>query len=207
MKVTLDLLKLHSDLTRHRGFKFISYAVWWIRQSILQALAEQSRIVRLPLNKIGAINKINKAFSQLEQTYEREPNADEIADLLEISEGEVKDSLRNSGRHVSMDAPVVQGEDMNMYDLLKNDDGTTPETGLMHDSLRQEIERSISTLTLREADVIRYYFGLNNANALTLEEIGEKFDLTRERVRQIKEKAIKRLKHTSRSKILKTYLG
>jgi RNA polymerase primary sigma factor len=203
----LGLIKAAQRFDETRGFKFISYAVWWIRQSILQALAEQSRIVRLPLNKIGAINKINKAFSQLEQTYEREPNADEIADLLEISEGEVKDSLRNSGRHVSMDAPVVQGEDMNMYDLLKNDDGTTPETGLMHDSLRQEIERSISTLTLREADVIRYYFGLNNANALTLEEIGEKFDLTRERVRQIKEKAIKRLKHTSRSKILKTYLG
>ena len=173
----------------------------------LQALAEQSRIVRLPLNKIGAINKINKAFSQLEQTYEREPNADEIADLLEISEGEVKDSLRNSGRHVSMDAPVIQGEETNMYDLMKNDDGTTPETGLMHDSLKKEIERSISTLTSREADVIRYYFGLNEVNALTLEEIGEKFDLTRERVRQIKEKAIKRLKHTSRSKILKTYLG
>jgi RNA polymerase primary sigma factor len=203
----LGLIKAAQRFDETRGFKFISYAVWWIRQSILQALAEQSRIVRLPLNKIGAINKINKAFSQLEQTYEREPNADEIADLLEISEGEVKDSLRNSGRHVSMDAPVVQGEDMNMYDLIKNDDGTTPETGLMHDSLRQEIERSISTLTLREADVIRYYFGLNNANALTLEEIGEKFDLTRERVRQIKEKAIKRLKHTSRSKILKTYLG
>ena len=203
----LGLIKAAQRFDETRGFKFISYAVWWIRQSILQALAEQSRIVRLPLNRIGAINKINKAFSQLEQTYEREPNADEIADLLEISEGEVKDSLRNSGRHVSMDAPVVQGEDMNMYDLLKNDDGTTPETGLMHDSLRQEIERSISTLTLREADVIRYYFGLNNANALTLEEIGEKFDLTRERVRQIKEKAIKRLKHTSRSKILKTYLG
>jgi RNA polymerase primary sigma factor len=203
----LGLIKAAQRFDETRGFKFISYAVWWIRQSILQALAEQSRIVRLPLNKIGAINKINKAFSQLEQTYEREPNADEIADLLEISEGEVKDSLRNSGRHVSMDAPVIQGEDMNMYDLLKNDDGTTPETGLMHDSLRQEIERSISTLTLREADVIRFYFGLNNANALTLEEIGEKFDLTRERVRQIKEKAIKRLKHTSRSKILKTYLG
>ncbi len=203
----LGLIKAAQRFDETRGFKFISYAVWWIRQSILQALAEQSRIVRLPLNKIGAINKINKAFSQLEQTYEREPNADEIADLLEISEGEVKDSLRNSGRHVSMDAPVIQGEDMNMYDLMKNDDGTTPESGLMHDSLRQEIERSISTLTLREADVIRYYFGLNNSIALTLEEIGEKFDLTRERVRQIKEKAIKRLKHTSRSKILKTYLG
>lgn len=203
----LGLIKAAQRFDETRGFKFISYAVWWIRQSILQALAEQSRIVRLPLNKIGAINKINKAFSQLEQTYEREPNPDEIADLLEISEGEVKDSLRNSGRHVSMDEPIIQGEDTNMYDLLKNDDANTPETGLLYDSLRKEIDRSISTLTQREADVLRYYFGLNGEHALTLEEIGEKFDLTRERVRQIKEKAVRRLKHTSRSKILKTYLG
>jgi RNA polymerase primary sigma factor len=203
----LGLIKAAQRFDETRGFKFISYAVWWIRQSILQALAEQSRIVRLPLNKIGAINKINKAFSQLEQTYEREPNPDEIADLLEISEGEVKESLRNSGRHVSMDAPIVQGEETNMYDVLRNDDGITPETGLLYDSLRKEIDRAISTLTPRESDVIRYYFGLNGEHALTLEEIGEKFDLTRERVRQIKEKAIRRLKHTSRSKILKTYLG
>jgi RNA polymerase primary sigma factor len=203
----LGLIKAAQRFDETRGFKFISYAVWWIRQSILQALAEQSRIVRLPLNKIGAINKINKAFSQLEQTYEREPNPDEIADLLEISEGEVKESLRNSGRHVSMDAPIVQGEETNMYDVLRNDDGPTPETGLLYDSLRKEIDRAISTLTPREADVIRLYFGLNGEHALTLEEIGEKFDLTRERVRQIKEKAIRRLKHTSRSKILKTYLG
>jgi len=203
----LGLIKAAQRFDETRGFKFISYAVWWIRQSILQALAEQSRIVRLPLNKIGSINKINKAFSQLEQTYEREPNPDEIADLLEISEGEVKESLRNSGRHVSMDAPVIQGEDTNMYDLLRNEDGTTPETALLYDSLRREIERAISTLTPREADVIRYYFGLNGEHANTLEEIGEKFDLTRERVRQIKEKAIRRLKHTSRCKILKTYLG
>ncbi|HNW97815.1 MAG TPA: sigma-70 family RNA polymerase sigma factor [Bacteroidales bacterium] len=203
----LGLIKAAQRFDETRGFKFISYAVWWIRQSILQALAEQSRIVRLPLNKIGAINKINKAFSQLEQTYEREPNPDEIADLLEISEGEVKESLRNSGRHVSMDAPIVQGEETNMYDVLRNDDGPTPETGLLYDSLRKEIDRAISTLTPREADVIRFYFGLNGEHALTLEEIGEKFDLTRERVRQIKEKAIRRLKHTSRSKILKTYLG
>jgi len=203
----LGLIKAAQRFDETRGFKFISYAVWWIRQSILQALAEQSRIVRLPLNKIGAINKINKAFSQLEQAYEREPNPDEIADLLEISEGEVKESLRNSGRHVSMDAPIVQGEETNMYDVLRNDDGSTPETGLLYDSLRKEIDRAISTLTPREADVIRYYFGLNGEHALTLEEIGEKFDLTRERVRQIKEKAIRRLKHTSRSKILKTYLG
>ena len=203
----LGLIKAAQRFDETRGFKFISYAVWWIRQSILQALAEQSRIVRLPLNKIGAINKINKAFSQLEQTYEREPNPDEIADLLEISEGEVKESLRNSGRHVSMDAPIIQGEDTNMYDLLKNDDSNTPETGLLYDSLRKEIDRVISTLTMREADVLRYYFGLNGEHALTLEEIGEKFDLTRERVRQIKEKAVRRLKNTSRSKILKTYLG
>jgi RNA polymerase primary sigma factor len=203
----LGLIKAAQRFDETRGFKFISYAVWWIRQSILQALAEQSRIVRLPLNKIGSINKINKAFSQLEQAYEREPNPDEIADLLEISEGEVKESLRNSGRHVSMDAPIVQGEDTNMYDLLRNEDGITPETGLLYDSLRKEIDRAISTLTPRESDVIRYYFGLNGEHSLTLEEIGEKFDLTRERVRQIKEKAIRRLKHTSRSKILKTYLG
>ncbi len=203
----LGLIKAAQRFDETRGFKFISYAVWWIRQSILQALAEQSRIVRLPLNKIGAINKINKAFSQLEQTYEREPNPDEIADLLEISESEVKESLRNSGRHVSMDAPIVQGEETNMYDVLRNDEGITPETGLLYDSLRKEIDRAISTLTPRESDVVRYYFGLNGEHALTLEEIGEKFDLTRERVRQIKEKAIRRLKHTSRSKILKTYLG
>ena len=203
----LGLIKAAQRFDETRGFKFISYAVWWIRQSILQALAEQSRIVRLPLNKIGSINKINKAFSQLEQAYEREPNPDEIADLLEISENEVKESLRNSGRHVSMDAPIIQGEEINMYDLLRNEDGITPETGLLFDSLRKEIDRAVSTLTPRESDVIRYYFGLNGEHANTLEEIGEKFDLTRERVRQIKEKAIRRLKHTSRSKILKTYLG
>ncbi|MEI7594849.1 MAG: sigma-70 family RNA polymerase sigma factor [Bacteroidota bacterium] len=203
----LGLIKAAQRFDETRGFKFISYAVWWIRQSILQALAEQSRIVRLPLNKIGSINKINKAFSQLEQEYEREPSADEIADLLELPENEVKESLRNSGRHVSMDAPLVQGEESNMYDVLRSDDSPSPETGLIKESLRREIERAISTLTPREADVIRLYFGLNGGHALTLEEIGERFDLTRERVRQIKEKAIRRLKHTTRSKILKTYLG
>jgi len=203
----LGLIKAAQRFDETRGFKFISYAVWWIRQSILQALAEQSRIVRLPLNKIGSINKINKAFSQLEQEYEREPSADEIADLLELPENEVKESLRNSGRHVSMDAPLVQGEESNMYDVLRSDDSPSPETGLIKESLRREIERAISTLTPREADVIRLYFGLNGEHALTLEEIGERFDLTRERVRQIKEKAIRRLKHTTRSKILKTYLG
>ncbi|MDP2423551.1 MAG: RNA polymerase sigma factor RpoD/SigA, partial [Bacteroidales bacterium] len=203
----LGLIKAAQRFDETRGFKFISYAVWWIRQSILQALAEQSRIVRLPLNKIGAINKINKAYAKLEQVYEREPNAEEIAELLEISENEVKDSMRNSGRHVSMDAPLVQDEDNNLYDVLKSDEVVTPETELMYDSLRKEIDRAISTLTQREADVVRYYFGLNGSHPMTLEEIGEKFELTRERVRQIKEKAIRRLKHTSRSKILKTYLG
>ncbi|MBK7029790.1 MAG: sigma-70 family RNA polymerase sigma factor [Bacteroidales bacterium] len=203
----LGLIKAAQRFDETRGFKFISYAVWWIRQSILQALAEQSRIVRLPLNKIGAINKINKAYAKLEQQYEREPNSDEIAVLLEISENEVKESMRNSGRHVSMDAPLVQDEDNTMYDVLRSEDGPTPETGLLYESLRKEIDRAISTLTPREADVIKLYFGLNGSHPLTLEEIGEKFDLTRERVRQIKEKAIRRLKHTSRSKILKTYLG
>ncbi|MHC1707941.1 MAG: RNA polymerase sigma factor RpoD/SigA [Bacteroidales bacterium] len=203
----LGLIKAAQRFDETRGFKFISYAVWWIRQSILQALAEQSRIVRLPLNKIGAINKINKAYAKLEQEYEREPNAEEIAGMLEISEQEVKESLRNSGRHVSMDAPLVQDEDNTMYDVLRSEDGPTPETDLLYDSLRKEIDRAISTLPPREADVIRLYFGLNGSHPMTLEEIGEKFDLTRERVRQIKEKAIRRLKHTSRSKILKTYLG
>jgi RNA polymerase primary sigma factor len=203
----LGLIKAAQRFDETRGFKFISYAVWWIRQSILQALAEQSRIVRLPLNKIGSINKINKAYAKLEQEYEREPNPEEIASMLEITETEVKESIKNSGRHVSMDAPLVQDEDNTMYDVLKNDDGPTPETKLMYDSLKKEIDRAISTLTPREADVIRLYFGLNQTHPMTLEEIGEKFDLTRERVRQIKEKAIRRLKHTSRSKILKTYLG
>jgi RNA polymerase primary sigma factor len=199
----LGLIKAAQRFDETRGFKFISYAVWWIRQSILQALAEQSRIVPLPLNKIGSINKINKAYAQLEQQFEREPNADEIATLLEISENEVKESLKNSGRHVSMDAPLVQDEDNTMYDVLKSEENTTPDTGLLYESLRKEIERAVSTLTQREADVIRLYFGLNGSHPMTLEEIGEKFDLTRERVRQIKEKAIRRLKHTSRSKILK----
>lgn len=203
----LGLIKAAQRFDETRGFKFISYAVWWIRQSILQALAEQSRIVRLPLNKIGSINKINKAYAKLEQEYEREPNFEEIAGILEISENEVKESLRNSGRHVSMDAPLVQDEENNMYDVLKNDDMATPDSGLLYESLRKEIDRAISTLTPREADVIRLYFGLEGQHPMTLEEIGEKFDLTRERVRQIKEKAIRRLKHTTRSKILKSYLG
>ena len=203
----LGLIKAAQRFDETRGFKFISYAVWWIRQSILQALAEQSRIVRLPLNKIGSINKINKALSKLEQEYEREPSAEEIAELLELTENDVKESMKNSGRHISMDAPLVQGEESNMYDVLRSNDSPSPEAGLINDSLRKEIDRALSTLTAREADVIKYYFGLNGEHAMTLEEIGEKFDLTRERVRQIKEKAIRRLKQTSRSKILKTYLG
>ena len=203
----LGLIKAAQRFDETRGFKFISYAVWWIRQSILQALAEQSRIVRLPLNKIGSINKINKTYAKLEQEFEREPNAEEIAEALDITEAEVKESMKNAGRHVSMDAPLVQDEDNNMYDVLKSDEVVTPETELLYESLRKEIDRAIGTLTPREADVVRLYFGLNGSHPMTLEEIGEKFDLTRERVRQIKEKAIRRLKHTSRSKILKSYLG
>lgn len=205
----LGLIKAAQRFDETRGFKFISYAVWWIRQSILQALAEQSRIVRLPLNKIGSINKINKAFSKLEQTHERIPTDDELAELLELSTDEVKQSIRYSGRHVSMDAPLKEGDDdsSSMYDVLIGEDSPNPESGLIKDSLRREIERSLTTLTPREADVVRLYFGLNGEHPLTLEEIGEQFDLTRERVRQIKEKAIRRLKHTSRSKLLKAYLG
>jgi RNA polymerase primary sigma factor len=205
----LGLIKAAQRFDETRGFKFISYAVWWIRQSILQALAEQSRIVRLPLNKIGAINKINRAFSKLEQEFEREPTADEISSILEITPQDVRDSMRTNSRHISMDAPLSAGEDNSstMYDLIENDDAPSPETGLLNESLRREIERSLRTLTSREAEVVKYFFGLNGQHALTLEEIGERFDLTRERVRQIKEKAIRRLKHNSRSKILKTYLG
>jgi len=203
----LGLIKAAYRFDETRGFKFISYAVWWIRQSILQALADQARIVRLPLNKIGAINKINKAYSVLEQEHEREPDASEIAEFLDLPESDVKESMRHSGRHVSMDAPMVQGEETSLYEVLSDDNGDTPETGLLYESLKKEIERAICTLTPREADIIRYYFGLNGCQPHTLEEIGEKFDLTRERVRQIKEKAIRRLKHTSRSKILKSYLG
>jgi RNA polymerase primary sigma factor len=203
----LGLIKAAQRFDETRGFKFISYAVWWIRQSILQALAEQSRIVRLPLNKIGTINKINKAFSQLEQQLEREPNAQEIADLLGLPVEEVKESLKNSNRHISMDAPLVQGEESDMYEVLGNDEADMPESNLLRDSLKREIERTISTLTDREAEVIRYYFGLNGMQPHTLEEIGEKLELTRERARQIKEKALRRLKHLSRSKNLKNYLG
>jgi len=203
----LGLIKAAQRFDETRGFKFISYAVWWIRQSILQALAEQSRIVRLPLNKIGSINKINKTFAFLEQAHERQPSAEEIAKELDMTVEDVKQSLKNSGRHVSMDAPLIDGEDSNLYDVLRSGESPNPDRELMHDSLRTEIERALETLTPREADVVRLYFGLAGQHSMTLEEIGETFDLTRERVRQIKEKAIRRLKHTSRSKILKTYLG
>ncbi|MFQ5334779.1 MAG: RNA polymerase sigma factor RpoD/SigA [Flavobacteriales bacterium] len=205
----VGLIKAAQRFDETRGFKFISYAVWWIRQSILQAIAEQARIVRLPLNKIGSITKINRTFAQLEQEFEREPTMDEIAEALDLTEVDIKESFKNSARHVSMDAPLPNMEDdnRNLYDVLLTDNSPGPEKGLLSESLRREIERALSTLSAREAEVVRYYFGLNSKHPQTLEEIGEKFDLTRERVRQIKEKAIRRLKHTSRNKILKTYLG
>jgi RNA polymerase primary sigma factor len=203
----LGLIKAAQRFDETRGFKFISYAVWWIRQSILQALAEQSRIVRLPLNRVGSLNKISKTFSELEQKYEREPSPEELAEVLEVTTAEVVDTMKISGRHVSMDAPFVQGEENSLLDVLENDSEETPDSGLMNDSLRKEVQRALSTLTQREADVITLYFGLNGEHSMTLEEIGEKFNLTRERVRQIKEKAIRRLRHTSRSKALKPYLG
>lgn len=203
----LGLIKAAQRFDETRGFKFISYAVWWIRQSILQALAEQSRIVRLPLNRVGSLNKISKAFSELEQKFEREPSPEELAEVLEVTANEVVDTMKISGRHVSMDAPFVQGEENSLLDVLANDGEHTPDSELMNASLRKEVQRALSTLTQREADVITSYFGLNGEHTMTLEEIGEKFTLTRERVRQIKEKAIRRLRHTARSKTLKPYLG
>jgi RNA polymerase primary sigma factor len=203
----LGLIKAAQRFDETRGFKFISYAVWWIRQSILQALAEQSRIVRLPLNRVGSLNKISKTFSELEQKFEREPSPEELAEVLEVSTTEVVDTLKISGRHVSMDAPFAQGEENSLLDVLENDSEETPDSELMNDSLRREVKRALSTLTQREAEVVALYFGLDGGMAMTLEEIGEKFSLTRERVRQIKEKAIRRLRHTTRSKSLKPYLG
>ena len=203
----LGLIKAAQRFDETRGFKFISYAVWWIRQSILQALAEQSRIVRLPLNRVGSLNKISKTFSELEQKYEREPSPEELAEVLHVATNDVVDIMKISGRHVSMDAPFAQGEENSLLDVLENGDEDTPDQTLLTDSLRKEVERALSTLTQRESDVISLYFGLNGEHAMTLEEIGEKFGLTRERVRQIKEKAIRRLRHTSRSKALKPYLG
>ncbi|MCS7076166.1 MAG: RNA polymerase sigma factor RpoD/SigA [Bacteroidia bacterium] len=203
----LGLIKAAKRFDETRGFKFISYAVWWIRQSILQALAEQSRIVRLPLNRVGALNKIGKAFSQLEQEFEREPSAHELAEILDLTAAEVADTLKISGRHISMDAPFVQGEENRLLDVLENEETPRPDHILIAESLRAEVERALEMLTEREAEVIRLYFGIGIEHSLTLEEIGEKFNLTRERVRQIKEKAIRRLKHTSRSRALKAYLG
>jgi RNA polymerase primary sigma factor len=201
------LVKAAKRFDETRGFKFISYAVWWIRQSILQALAEQSRIVRLPLNKIGSINKINKAFSHLEQLHERPPSPEELAKELDMTVSDVKQSLKNAGRHVSMDAPLKEGETSNLYDVVRSGESPNPDKDLMHESLTLEITRALETLSQKEADVISLYFGIGNQQPMSLEEIGETFDLTRERVRQIKEKGIKRLRQNSRSKILKSYLG
>ncbi|MEM5565879.1 MULTISPECIES: sigma-70 family RNA polymerase sigma factor [Psychroserpens] len=201
------LVKAAKRFDETRGFKFISYAVWWIRQAILQALAEQSRIVRLPLNKIGSINKINKAFSFLEQTHQRPPSAQEIAQELDMTVSEVKQSLKNSGRHLSMDAPLKEGETSSLYDVVKSGESPNPDNQLMKESLNVEINRALDTLSQKESDVIRLNFGLSDEPPMTLDEIGATFDLTRERVRQIREKGIKRLRQDSKSKILKTYLG
>lgn len=203
----LGLMKAAQRFDETRGFKFISYAVWWIRQAILQALAEQSRIVRLPVNKIGSINRINRAFARLEQTYEREPSSQEIADMLEMVSEDVKEALKTNGRTVSMDAPISSEEDNTMYDLIPSSDAPSPDRNLINESLAYEIERALCTLSPREAKVLKLYFGLGMKHPFTLEEIGEELSLTRERVRQIKEKAIKRIQFTTRCRILKTYLG
>lgn len=203
----LGLIKAARRFDETRGFKFISYAVWWIRQSIMQALAEQSRIVRLPLNRVGALNRIGKAYSNLEQEYEREPSSEELAEELQMEIEDVSEAITLSAKHVSMDAPFNQSEENRLLDVLENDDLPAPDTMLMDESLKEEVERALSKLSLREAEVIKLYFGLDTDEALTLEEIGEKFNLTRERVRQIKEKAIRRLRNATRSKELKKYLG
>ncbi len=204
----LGLIKAAQKFDETRGFKFISYAVGWIRQSILQALAEQARIVRLPLNQVGSLNKINKAYSKLEQEFERQPSAEELAEALEVPEDKIKESLNVSGRHVSMDAPLSSSEDGGtLMDVMANSDAPKADHALMAESLQKEIERSLSTLTDKEREIIRLFFGIGMNHGLTLEEIGAKFNLTRERVRQIKEKAIRRLRHTSRNKLLKSYLG
>jgi RNA polymerase primary sigma factor len=203
----LGLIKAAKRFDETRGFKFISYAVWWIRQSIMQALAEQSRIVRLPLNRVSSLNKISKTFSDLEQQFQREPSPEELAEVIGVTTQEVIDNLKVSGRHVSMDAPFAQGEENSLLDVLTDSNEETPDAGLLADSLKKEVQRALSTLTEREAQVLGLYFGLDGNNAMTLEEIGEEFSLTRERVRQIKEKATRRLRHTSRSKTLKSFLG
>ncbi len=203
----LGLIKAAQRFDETRGFKFISYAVWWIRQSILQALAEQSRVVRLPLNRVGALNKIGKAYNILEQEFEREPSPDEIAKQLNMNTSEVTDTLKMSGRHLSMDAPFSQGEDNRLLDIIHNDMQPPPDTNLMEESLKTDIKRSLATLSPREAQVIKMYFGIEMPRPYTLEEIGYEFRLTRERVRQIKEKAIRRLRHASRARALRAYLG
>jgi RNA polymerase primary sigma factor len=203
----LGLMKAAQRFDETRGFKFISYAVWWIRQAILQALAEQARIVRLPVNKIGSINRINRAFSRLEQEYEREPSSHEIAEMLEMFPEDVKEALKTNGRTLSMDAPISSEEDNTMYDVLQSNDTPSPDKNLINESLAYEIERALSTLSSRKSKVLKLYFGLGMKHPFTLEEIGEELNLTRERVRQIKEKAIKRIQFTTRCKILKSYLG
>jgi RNA polymerase primary sigma factor len=203
----LGLIKAAQRFDETRGFKFISYAVWWIRQAILQALAEQARIVRLPVNKIGSINRINRTFARLEQEFEREPSSQEIAEILDMIPEEVKDALKTNGRTVSMDAPLSSEEDNNMYDVLNSTDTPSPDKNLINESLAYEIERALSTLSPRESKVLKLYFGLGMKHPYTLEEIGEELNLTRERVRQIKEKAIKRIQFTTRCRILKSYLG
>lgn len=203
----LGLIKAARRFDETRGFKFISYAVWWIRQSIMQALAEQSRIVRLPLNRVGALNRIGKAYSNLEQEYEREPSPEELADELHMDVDDVSEAITLSARHLSMDAPFSQSEENRLLDVLENEELPAPDTTLMSESLKEEVERALSKLDAREAEVIRLYFGFGTDEPLTLEEIGERFNLTRERVRQIKEKAIRRLRNTTRSKELKKYLG
>lgn len=203
----IGLIKAAQRFDETRGFKFISYAVWWIRQSILQALAEQARIVRLPVNRIGHIYKANKTFAALEQKYEREPTTIEISQALEMAPTDVNEAIKNTGRYISLDAPLAQDEEGNMYDVLLSEDDYSPDKASLMDSLRKEIERALNTLTRREADIIRLYFGFNSKQGHTLEEISEKYNMTRERIRQIKEKAIKKLKHTARGRILKTYLG
>ncbi|MBR5133095.1 MAG: RNA polymerase sigma factor RpoD/SigA [Alistipes sp.] len=202
----LGLIKAAEKFDETRGFKFISYAVWWIRQSILQALAEQSRIVRLPLNQVGSLNKINKAFARFEQEHERTPSAEELANELELPKEKVTDTLRVAGRHISVDAPFADGEDNSLLDVLVNADSPNADRGLINESLATEVERALEILTEREGDIIRYFFGIG-CSEMTLEEIGEKFDLTRERVRQIKEKAIRKLRQSARSSVLKSYLG
>ena len=203
----LGLIKAAKRFDETRGFKFISYAVWWIRQSILQAIAEQSRIVRLPLNQVGSLTRIRQAFIKLEQQFEREPSYEEIAKLTDLSVDKISDAIRISGKHISMDAPFANGEESSLLDVIENNESPRADTDLMSDSLKKEIERSLSTLSERERDIVILFFGIGISHGLSLEEIGDKFNLTRERVRQIKEKAIRRLRHKNRSKLLKSYLG